>query len=93
MTILKVKNLNLSYGKNSVVHDLNLEIDAEQVYAIIGPSGCGKSSFLRSINRMNDFVDGFSLQGLVEFNGDDIYSPGFDACQTQAKRWNGFSKT
>lgn len=72
-TILKINNLNLHYGENHALKDINLEIEKNMVTALIGPSGCGKSTFLRSINRMNDGIPGIKIEGEILYGGDDIY--------------------
>jgi len=63
--LIKVSNLNLHYGDNHVLKDIHLEIGRNNVTALIGPSGCGKSSFLRCINRMNDFIHGAKVTGEI----------------------------
>ncbi len=75
---LKVKDLNLYYGENHVLQDVSLEIFRKKVTALIGPSGCGKSSFLRCLNRMNDFIRGAGVKGLIELEGKNIYSKNTD---------------
>lgn len=74
MTIIKAENLNLFYGNNQALKNINLEIKKNTVTALIGPSGCGKSTFLRTINRMNDLIDGVKINGKVLFEEKDIYS-------------------
>ncbi len=73
MTIIATKNLNLYYGSNHALKDINIDINANKVTALIGPSGCGKSTFLRSINRMNDLIDSVKITGEVNFEGKNIY--------------------
>lgn len=73
MNILKIKELNLFYGKTHALKNINVNIVKNKITALIGPSGCGKSTFLRSINRMNDLVDGVTIDGEVIFDGKDIY--------------------
>ncbi|QLE87587.1 MULTISPECIES: phosphate ABC transporter ATP-binding protein PstB [Shewanella] len=73
MNKLAVNNLNLFYGDNHALKDISLPIPAKQVTALIGPSGCGKSTLLRTLNRMNDLVEGVKITGEVAFEGDDIY--------------------
>ncbi|MFA5674792.1 MAG: phosphate ABC transporter ATP-binding protein PstB [Thermovirgaceae bacterium] len=73
-----VRDLDLYYGSNHALKSINLQIPERAVTALIGPSGCGKSSFLRCLNRMNDFIPGCSVSGLVELDGKDIYDPGTD---------------
>ena len=75
---VKVENLNLYYGENHALKDVNMDIQENAVTAIIGPSGCGKSTFLKTLNRMNDLVDGVRIDGKVLLDGEDIYEPGVD---------------
>ena len=62
---ITTKNLNLFYGDNHALKNINMDIREKAVTALIGPSGCGKSTFLKSINRMNDLVDGVRIEGIV----------------------------
>ena len=75
---VKVENLNLYYGENHALKDVSMDIQENAVTAFIGPSGCGKSTFLKTLNRMNDLVDGVRIDGKVLLDGEDIYEPGFD---------------
>lgn len=70
---IKVKNLDLFYGENQALKNINLDIEKNKVTALIGPSGCGKSTFLRTLNRMNDLIENVSINGKVEVDGEDIY--------------------
>lgn len=72
---VKVENLNLYYGENHALKDVNMDIQENAVTAFIGPSGCGKSTFLKTLNRMNDLVDGVRIDGKVLLDGEDIYDP------------------
>ncbi len=73
MSILEAKNLNLWYDANHALKNINISIPERKITALIGPSGCGKSTFLKSLNRMNDLVEGCRIEGKVTFNGVDIY--------------------
>ena len=73
-----VRDLSVSYGATKAVRDVSLEVQEHSVLALIGPSGCGKSTFLRSLNRMNDVIDGVTIEGKVLLDGRDIYAPGVD---------------
>lgn len=73
MSIISAKNLNLWYGTNQALKGINLEIPEKEITALIGPSGCGKSTFLKTLNRMNDLVEGCRIEGDIRFNGIDIY--------------------
>ena len=75
---VKVENLNLYYGENHALKDVSMNIQENAVTAFIGPSGCGKSTFLKTLNRMNDLVDGVRIDGKVLLDGEDIYEPGVD---------------
>ncbi len=70
---LEAINLNVFYGAKQVLKDVNIAIKANTVTAFIGPSGCGKSTFLRTFNRMNDYVEGFRKEGDIIVDGKDIY--------------------
>ncbi|MCD8212017.1 MAG: phosphate ABC transporter ATP-binding protein PstB [Oscillospiraceae bacterium] len=76
--ILDIKDLNLWYGNHQALFSVNLEVPEHQITALIGPSGCGKSTFLKTLNRMNDLVEGCHIEGQVLYNGEDIYAPGTD---------------
>lgn len=73
MSIIKTKNLNLYYGENQALKDINVNINKNEVTALIGPSGCGKSTFLRTLNRMNDLIEIVRITGEVLFEDKDIY--------------------
>ena len=73
MGIITAKNLNLWYTTNHALKDINIELPERQITALIGPSGCGKSTFLKSINRMNDLVEGCKIEGEICLDGIDIY--------------------
>ena len=76
--ILEVKDLHKSFGEQEVIKGISTEVNRGDVIAIIGPSGCGKSTFLRTINRMNDLVDGVRITGEVDLDDEDIYGEGVD---------------
>ncbi|MFR4699537.1 MAG: phosphate ABC transporter ATP-binding protein, partial [Christensenellaceae bacterium] len=73
MSKLSIKGVNLYYGTFHALKDINLEIEANEITAFIGPSGCGKSTLLKSINRMNDLVEGCKITGEFTLDGEDIY--------------------
>ena len=77
-TIIEAKNLNLWYGAHHALHDVNIEIPEHEITALIGPSGCGKSTFLKTLNRMNDLVEGIRIEGEINYGGQNIYDPGVD---------------
>jgi phosphate transport system ATP-binding protein len=76
--VMECKIRKLYYGSFLAVRDTDIAISANEITALIGPSGCGKSTVLRCFNRMNDFVDGFHLEGGVQFQGEDIYAEQID---------------
>ncbi|AWZ48736.1 phosphate ABC transporter ATP-binding protein [Clostridiaceae bacterium 14S0207] len=76
--IIVSKDLNLYYGSNHALKNINIEIDKNKVTALIGPSGCGKSTFLRCLNRMNDLIDSVKIKGEVIFEDKNIYSESYN---------------
>ena len=70
---IQVRNLNLYYGDNQALKNINIDLEEHKVTALIGPSGCGKSTFLRTINRMNDLIDNVKIEGEIIVDGEDIY--------------------
>ena len=72
-TKIKVRNLDLYYGKKQALKNINIDLEANKVTAFIGPSGCGKSTFLRTLNRMNDLIEGVKIEGEILVDGEDIY--------------------
>ncbi len=79
------KDLNLHYGTNHALKDVNMNIKEKAITAFIGPSGCGKSTFLKTLNRMNDLVPGVVIDGLVTLDGEDIYDPRVDTTLLRKK--------
>ncbi len=75
---LLIENMNLFYGNMQALKNINLQIPTGEITAFIGPSGCGKSTLLKSLNRMNDLVEGCTIQGKVLLDGQDIYSSQLD---------------
>ena len=71
--IIKVEGLNLWYNENHALKDINISIPKNKITALIGPSGCGKSTFLKTLNRMNDLVEGCRTEGLVTLDGVNIF--------------------
>ncbi len=80
-----VKNLNLHYGENHALKNINLEIRDHAITAFIGPSGCGKSTFLKCLNRMNDLVECARIEGQVLLDGEDIYDKRVDTTLLRKK--------
>ncbi|MDO5323417.1 MAG: phosphate ABC transporter ATP-binding protein PstB [Clostridia bacterium] len=73
MAKFDIRNLNLHYGSFHALKDVNLSIEEKEITAFIGPSGCGKSTLLKTLNRMNDLVEGCKITGDVLLDGEDIY--------------------
>jgi len=71
--IINVSDLNLYYGTFQALKNICLDIPEREITALIGPSGCGKSTFLRTLNRMNDLIQGVKITGSIAFRGEDIY--------------------
>lgn len=78
MSKINVKNLDLFYGSFQALHSINMEIKENELTAFIGPSGCGKSTFIKTLNRMNDLVEGCKINGTVELDGENIYKSDYD---------------
>lgn len=89
---LKVENFNFYYDKFQALKDINMEIQENKVTALIGPSGCGKSTFLRSINRMNDLIDGVRYEGVIAFDGKNIFDSDNDIVELRKKIGMVFQK-
>jgi phosphate ABC transporter, ATP-binding protein len=73
MDIIEARNMNLWYGNFHALKNVNLSLPEKHITAMIGPSGCGKSTFLKSLNRMNDLVEGCKIEGKITLGGEDIY--------------------
>ena len=82
---ISAKNLNLFYGENHALKDINMDIKKNMVTALIGPSGCGKSTFLKSLNRMNDLVDNVKISGEIKLDNENIYDDGVDTTVLRKK--------
>ncbi|MCD8364985.1 MAG: phosphate ABC transporter ATP-binding protein PstB [Clostridiales bacterium] len=75
---MTVENMNLHYSDFHALKNINLEIQENQITAFIGPSGCGKSTLLKSLNRMNDLIEGCRIDGRISLDGEDIYGKNMD---------------
>jgi phosphate ABC transporter, ATP-binding protein len=75
---ISTEKFNLYYSDFHALKNINIEIEENQITALIGPSGCGKSTFLKSINRMNDLIPGVKIKGKILYDGEEIYSKGKD---------------
>jgi len=76
--VLQAKDVSIAYGSNTAVNNVSLDFEERKITAVIGPSGCGKSTFLRSFNRMNDFILGVSLTGQILYKGKDVFESDVD---------------
>lgn len=90
--VFRVKDLNLYYGDFKALKNINLDIKEKKVTALIGPSGCGKSTFLRTLNRMNDLVDGCRIEGNIEFHDENLLSKDMDVIGLRTKVGMVFQK-
>ena len=89
--ILQAKHLNLYYGEKQALKDINIDIPHNEITALIGPSGCGKSTFLRTLNRMNDLIEGVKIEGEILFEGKDAYRA-YDVAQLRKRVGMVFQK-
>ena len=86
------KDVSVYYGDKRALYDVNLNVRENTVTALIGPSGCGKSTFLRTLNRMNDTIDGCRVTGRITLDTDDIYDPNIDVVELRARVGMVFQK-
>ncbi|MCF2870692.1 phosphate ABC transporter ATP-binding protein PstB [Octadecabacter sp. G9-8] len=89
---ISAKGVQVYYGDNHAIKDVDVQIEDKTVTAFIGPSGCGKSTFLRTLNRMNDTIDICRVEGDIRIDGEDIYDPAVDPVQLRAKVGMVFQK-
>lgn len=90
--ILEVKDMNLWYTNFHALKNINMEIPENQITAFIGPSGCGKSTFLKSLNRMNDLVDGVKITGSINYQNQNILDESIDVNQLRREIGMVFQK-
>ena len=90
--IFTVNDLNLWYGAAQALHHVSLSVPEKSITALIGPSGCGKSTLLKSLNRMNDLIEGCRITGQVLYRGEDIYAPSVDVNQLRREVGMVFQK-
>lgn len=90
--VMECTDVDVYYGTFRAVSEVNLAFGVNEITALIGPSGCGKSTLLRSLNRMNDLVDGARVEGTVSFQGEDIYARGVDAIEVRRRIGMVFQK-
>ncbi|MDT8855640.1 phosphate ABC transporter ATP-binding protein PstB [Paracoccaceae bacterium Fryx2] len=91
-TKIMARNVQVHYGTNHALKDVNVDVLDKTVTAFIGPSGCGKSTFLRCLNRMNDTIDSCRVDGSITMDGNDIYDPRIDPVQLRARVGMVFQK-
>ena len=82
---ISTRKLNLYYGTNHALKDIDMDIRPNAITAFIGPSGCGKSTFLKTLNRMNDLIDGVKIEGEVTIDGENIYDEKVDTTLLRKK--------
>ncbi|HPF13058.1 MAG TPA: phosphate ABC transporter ATP-binding protein PstB [Planctomycetota bacterium] len=90
--VVNVEDFNLWYGKSQALFNVSLSLPIGKVTALIGPSGCGKSTLLRSVNRMNDLVDGVQTKGSMTLAGESIYAAGADVIELRKRIGMVFQK-
>ncbi len=90
--VIEIEAFRLWYGENQAIHDVSMKIPRGAVTALIGPSGCGKSTLLRSINRMNDLVEGVRVEGGISLNRSPIYAPSVDVIELRKRLGMVFQK-
>ncbi len=89
---MRARQVQVYYGDNHAIKNVDVDIQDNTVTAFIGPSGCGKSTFLRCLNRMNDTIDVARIEGDIRLDGEDIYDPKVDPVQLRAKVGMVFQK-
>jgi phosphate transport system ATP-binding protein len=90
--IFDVRDLRVRYGSSDAIVGVTLQIHRNLITAIIGPSGCGKTTFLRSLNRMNDSIPGFRIEGKILYHGHDLYASGVDSVEVRRRIGMVFQK-
>ena len=88
-----IREVNLSYGENHVLHDISMDMEDRRVTALIGPSGCGKSTLLRCLNRMNDLIDDVRISGTIRVKGLDINASTTDVIEVRRRIGMVFQKS
>jgi phosphate transport system ATP-binding protein len=90
---MEARELTVRYGQKAAIQSVSLPVLAREVTALIGPSGCGKSTFLRTLNRMNDLIEGVKVEGKVVLDGEDIYARGVDPVEVRRRVGMVFQKS
>ena len=91
-SVFDIQGLTVRYGSNIAIKDVNVQIQKNLITAVIGPSGCGKSTFIRCLNRMNDTVSSFNLDGKLLFHGIDLYGDGVEPIEVRRRIGMVFQK-
>ena len=89
---MTMRNIDVYYGYKQAIHNVSIDIAKNEVMAMIGPSGCGKSTFLRTLNRMNDTVEGCRVEGDICMDGENLYAPKLDVVELRARVGMVFQK-
>jgi phosphate transport system ATP-binding protein len=90
--VFEIERVSVDYGNTRAVEDIDLRVPRGEITAFIGPSGCGKSTLLRTLNRMNDLIDGCTVTGRVTYNGEDIYDDAIDPTEVRRRIGMVFQK-
>jgi phosphate transport system ATP-binding protein len=90
--VMRMDNVSVHYGAATAVRDITLDVPRNRILALIGPSGSGKSTLLRSLNRMNDLIPGARLEGVVSYNGENLYDPAVDPVEVRRRIGMVFQK-
>ncbi len=91
-TVIATQKLELYYGSNRALKEIDMDIPERTITALIGPSGCGKSTFLKTLNRMSELVSGVRVLGSVRYRGEEIYAPEVDATRIRRQIGMVFQK-
>ncbi len=90
--VFGLRDVSVRYGEFRAVHDVTLDIAEHEITAFIGPSGCGKTTVLRSLNRMNDFIETARVEGTIEYHGVDLYDPAVNSTEVRRRIGMVFQK-
>ncbi len=90
--VMSARHVDVYYGDNHAIDNVNLDLGANEVIALIGPSGCGKSTFIRCLNRMNDTIESARVTGSITLDGEDVYGRNMDAVAVRARVGMVFQK-
>jgi phosphate transport system ATP-binding protein len=90
--VFEIEGLSIAYGGTPAVADIDLRVPKGEITALIGPSGCGKSTLLRSLNRMNDLIDGATQTGVIRYHGEDIHADDIDPAEVRRRIGMVFQK-